>query len=189
MRLITLIVTAIQASIILNVILNSNGLDRIGNSYLLQGLAKAYELELFKAVNLHDEEMQKALTFTAWGLFNWSTMQRYYYFKLPLIQKPPETPLPSPLLEAEWYGEVWLRYPLSDALWPLQIGCTFKAYSKLRPILCDIGMEFFNKSKIGALPIFTKVFAFKSILDDWFTELPSPLAAEKIVFPTQINLQ
>ncbi|KAK7973482.1 hypothetical protein PG988_007616 [Apiospora saccharicola] len=55
----------------------------------------------------------------------------------PLLKQPPHDPLPDPAKEAQWYGEIWLKYPSSQVLTPAYFGYGFKAKCDFRLIMND----------------------------------------------------
>lgn len=183
-------ITTIQAAIVLNIVVNLNGLDRIGRSYLEQALAMAQELRLFEeSQHPEEEQMRKARTVTSWALFSWQTVCSFYFFRKPYLENPPESPLPDPVASSQWYGEVWLRYPQSPTRTPSHVGSTFKARTGLRTIMNEIALDLFGKPQIHKDLLYEKVLQFKSSLDAWVNSLPDGLTPSKIVFPTQFELQ
>lgn len=91
--------TTIQAALILQVIMNENGLDRVGLSYLLQALLIAKEIDLFQQPKSSaEEEIAKARTITAWALFDWQVMYCYYFFRKSFLDRPPNLTLPDSTL-------------------------------------------------------------------------------------------
>lgn len=57
---------------ILNALHNISGTDKIGNMYLLQGVAIAHELKLFgSSFQVKPGQLQHARDFTAWCFFGW----------------------------------------------------------------------------------------------------------------------
>ena len=63
--------TTCQAALVMNSIYNMDGLDQIGNVYMVQAAKIAYNLDLFGANGLG--EMDVAKQFTAWCLFSWQS--------------------------------------------------------------------------------------------------------------------
>lgn len=53
----------------------------------------------------------------------------------PLLRDPPDQPLPDPSENAEWYGEIWVKYPVNQNLSPSYFGHVFKARSRFRVIM------------------------------------------------------
>lgn len=182
--------TTIQAAIVLNIVVNLNGLDRIGHAYLVQALAMAHDLKLFDVPQpLESDKMRKSRTITAWGLFNWQVMCSYYFFRTPFVEHPPKSPLPDPIACSAWYGEIWLRYPGAQMLTPTCLGCTFRARAALRSIMNDIARQLFGEPGNQGNSSLEQVLGFKSRLDAWLNNLPDPLTPTKIVFPAQLELQ
>lgn len=180
--------TTIQAEVILSVVMMSNGLGRIGTHYLEQALTLAHEISLFeKALVLDDQKMQRAKTFTAWTLFSFQSKCTYYFFRPPYLLHHPKTPLPDPIAQPEWYGDVWLRYPQSRILVPSNQGSTLKARAELHIILDDVSKQIFTGPKTQLS--LDDLLKFNTRLDAWFDNLPRLLTSSEIVYPTQIALQ
>ncbi|KAL7626163.1 hypothetical protein AAE478_002933 [Parahypoxylon ruwenzoriense] len=180
--------TTIQAAIVLSIVATTTAMDRVGTSYLLQAIAMAYNLDIFSATaGTRNVSVRKARAFTAWGLFCWQAWQRFYFFMPPLIRDPPEYPLPDPILDSQWYGEIWVRYPLSQTLFPTNLGCIVKSNFDLRKLMNDIAAEIFEE---GRPPKVTadKILECKSRLDVWFASLPDPLTPTKVVLPDHIKI-
>ena len=64
-------VTTVQASAIVNLTLNLNGIDEIGWWYLRMSVDMAKTLDLFSIPKDGDSEWRMVAIVTAWGLFNW----------------------------------------------------------------------------------------------------------------------
>lgn len=63
---------SVQTATLLNLIYSHNGMDKIGQPYLMQALKVAQQLDLFgDHANEKNERMIHARVFTAWALFNW----------------------------------------------------------------------------------------------------------------------
>lgn len=66
--------TTLQAALVMNSIYNMDGLDQIGNLYMVQAAKIAYNLDLFRRCEGRDRtEMDVARHFTAWCLFSWQS--------------------------------------------------------------------------------------------------------------------
>ncbi|KFG88128.1 putative C6 transcription factor [Metarhizium anisopliae] len=129
-------ITTVQAGILFNVFHNLCGLDEIGQAYRIQAIALAHQLRLFdSSVYMHDHRMRYGRAFAAWALFNWETLVGYSFLFPPLLKTPPDWPLPDPSKETGFYGEVWVRYPLTRNLSPSSFGPVFKARSEFRIIM------------------------------------------------------
>ena len=67
--------TTVQASCIIHLTCNLDGIDRIGLKYLTHAVEMAKRMNVFSRVNgTHDSELQHAREFTAWALFNWQAL-------------------------------------------------------------------------------------------------------------------
>lgn len=61
---------SIQAAWIINILINLHGLDKVGDTYGLRGLAIAQELRLFDDnAHISSERVRNSRNFTAWCLF------------------------------------------------------------------------------------------------------------------------
>ncbi|KAI2631054.1 hypothetical protein GGR54DRAFT_628061 [Hypoxylon sp. NC1633] len=180
--------TAIQAAVLLSIVSLTTARDKQGKSYLLQAIAMATNLDLFSATaGTEDEKIRRARAFTAWGLYCWQAWQRFYFTLPPFIRDPPAYPLPDPTLDPEWYGEIWIRYPLSQKIFPINVGCIVKSNFDLRKLMNDMAAELFEEDE-PPLVTAEKILDCKSRLDMWFTELPEPLTPTKVVFPDHIKI-
>lgn len=142
--------TSVQAVVLINVIYNICGLDKIGDVYGLQGFALAQEIGLFDG-NAHTQSrrLRDATDFTAWGLFNLSSHLAWQFFRRSYLEPPSNAELPDPIAEAAWYGEVWMRYPTDQYVTPSYYGLFFRAICQFRVILNDIcNVAFSSNSKI-----------------------------------------
>jgi hypothetical protein len=67
--------TTLQAALVITLVLNMGGMDKLGMTYLMQAASMAHTLRLFDSSNtVHDIEVRNSRDFTAWGLFY---LQRY----------------------------------------------------------------------------------------------------------------
>jgi hypothetical protein len=182
--------TTIQAALILNRVINLNGLDRIGHAYLERALAMAHDLQIFRGQSDEATKIQKVRLVTAWSLFNWQVMSSYYFFRPPFLHNPPEIPLPDPIAHSQWYGELWLQYPADSAPTAVSYGFEFKERSALRVIMNEIAQQLYSKSSGHHRDLSLHRFLdFRSRLEAWFNDLPEVLTPIKIVLPSQLELQ
>ncbi|KAH8127124.1 hypothetical protein LI328DRAFT_141615 [Trichoderma asperelloides] len=181
-------ITTIQAGILFNVFYNLCGLDEVGQSYRIQAIALAHQIRLFdspideQTINPRTVRLQKGRAFTAWSLFNWET---FSFLIPPLLTKPPIYPLPNPSENVLWYGEVWLNYPLSHSLVPSNFGQMYKAKSQFRIIMNDFCHTAYSEDSEVTVEKANELL-FK--LQNWFNNLPEPLAPKKIALPGQLQL-
>lgn len=181
--------TTIQASQILSVIMDFDGIDKMGRVYTAQGLDMAHKLNLFKTCQgIKSERMRKARIWTAWSLYAWQAMINYYFHQPSHCTEPPEDPLPD---EPAWYGEIYLLYPFSETLIPMHLCHTVRAKCQLRDIKSVISLQAFGGVSLeskGELS-FEEAAFLKYRLDAWFQALPTPLTPSHVVFPTDIGVQ
>ncbi|EDU41094.1 conserved hypothetical protein [Pyrenophora tritici-repentis Pt-1C-BFP] len=185
----SLSLTTVEAALILQIVMNENGLDRVGLSYMLQALLIAKEIDLFQKPKWSaNEELTKARAVTAWRFFNWQSMYCYYFFRTSFLDRPPNIALPDPMKYPEWYGEFWLRYPNSQILESIHLGCEFGARSALRVFIMDMSIALYGTPERKAILTLDQILGFYFRLDAWFTSLPDSLRPQKVVYPTQLEL-
>ena len=181
--------TTVQASQILSVMMDFDGINSLGRIYTAQGLSMAYDLNLFKSSwNITGEEMRKARIWTAWSLYAWDSMISYYFHGRPSVTEPPEDALPE---DPKWYGELNLKYPLSEVLIPIHLCQSFMAKCQLRSIKNAIALQAFDgaNAKGDARLTFEEADSFCSKLETWFHKLPEQLKPSRVVFPKDIGIQ
>lgn len=106
--------------------------------------------------------------------------------QIPSIKSPPPIPLPDPLENPQWYGEVWIRYPLQRVPANYYFAHIFKANSQLRVIMNDICQASFGH---GSQFAFEKAKELHSRLEAWYHQLPRCLSPHNIVLPGHYFLQ
>lgn len=104
----------------------------------------------------------------------------------PLLSLPPDWPLPDPSTEDEWYGEIWVKYPMSNRRLPSYFGQVIKARSQFRIIMNEACQIAYSK---GSEMNFDKANKLLSQLKLWYDNLPGPLQPKTIVLPGQLQLQ
>lgn len=104
----------------------------------------------------------------------------------PLLSQPPNWPLPDPLEDAQWYGDIWVKYPLVQRRLSSHFGYMFKARSEFRVIMNDACQAAYSKNSEMTLP---KANELLSRLKGWYDGLPNPLLPKSIVLPSQLQLQ
>ncbi|KAF4340966.1 nitrate assimilation regulatory nirA [Fusarium beomiforme] len=98
-------------------------------------------------------------------------------------------PLPDPGLDPDWYSEIWLKYPSTSVLVPMQYRYTFKARVEFSLILNAAMLQASaNESdnevvQSGAGRIIETI----EKLEAWYRILPGPLLPSNIVFPSQLK--
>ncbi|KAH8666968.1 hypothetical protein BX600DRAFT_511851 [Xylariales sp. PMI_506] len=179
-------ITTIQAGILLNVFYNLSGLDVIGQTYRIQAIELAHKLQLFDGPSPgQSDRISKGSAFTAWALYSWETLIGFNFMQPPLLKSPPYEPLPDPSEDPSWYGEIWLKYPLSQSLVPSYFGHVFQSRCQFRVIMNDFCHAAFSTSQTHS---FEKADELHSRLKIWFDRLPEPLSARAIVLPGHLQL-
>ncbi|RBA09105.1 hypothetical protein FPRO05_14361, partial [Fusarium proliferatum] len=108
----------------------------------------------------------------------------------PLLRTPPQSPLPDPDLNPDWYGEIWLKYPSTSMLVPMQYRYTFKARVEFSLVLNAAMLQTStNESDNQAVRSGTgRIVETVEKLEAWYRTLPGPLLPSHIVFPSQLKL-
>ncbi|XXH04590.1 DNA helicase rad5 [Hypoxylon texense] len=180
--------TTIQAAIVLSIVATTTAMDKVGTSYLLQAITMAVSLDMFSAsMGTENEKLRRARAFTAWGLFCWQAWQQFYFTKPPFIRHPPDYPLPDPALDARWYGEIWIRYPLGRRVFATGVGHVVRANFELRRLMNDMAAEMFEADRPPRSTV-AQVLDCKARLDSWFAHLPEPLTPTRVVLPDHIKI-
>ncbi|KAK4673334.1 hypothetical protein QC763_110990 [Podospora pseudopauciseta] len=179
--------TTVQAALLLNVIYNLNGSDRLGWRYTIRAVEMAHEIRLFQAVPSHvSSDIRCAREFTAWCLFTWQSLSSYHYLKPPLMARPPETPLPDPSKNPQWWGELWIRYPQTPARLPTHHGHLAKARADFWTIMNDFSLLSFSQPHVK-MPL-DQVVGFYNRLRGWLQNLPEPLTPKRLVLPHHLKV-
>ncbi len=117
----------------------------------------------------------------------------YAFLEKPLIRYPPLHPLPDPAVDPDWYGQIWLRYPLDPMLYTTHFPHQFRAQSEFRTIVCDC---WFHKedadhaeSPWSPEKVVPAVHSSYARMRDWHDKLPEPLTPARITLPSQLMLQ
>ncbi|KAK4195111.1 putative nitrogen assimilation transcription factor [Triangularia verruculosa] len=179
--------TTIHAALLLNVIYNLNGSDRLGWRYAIRAVELANEIQLFQASPAHlSSEIRCVREFTAWCLFAWQSLSVYHYLKPPILTRPPDIPLPDPSENPQWWGELWIRYPQTPARLPTYHGHLTKARFDYWAIMNDFSLRSFSQPLVK-VPL-DQVVGFYHRLRGWWTSLPEPLTPKRLVLPHHLKV-
>ncbi|KNB04814.1 hypothetical protein FOXG_16196 [Fusarium oxysporum f. sp. lycopersici 4287] len=183
--------TTLQAAIIINTIVNMFGIDKLSSAYLVQAIDIAHELGLFEPTTyIMHKKLRHSYNLTAWSLFHWQCTLSLQFQTTPLLRTPPQSPLPDPDLNPDWYGESWLKYPSTSVLVPMQYRYTFKARVEFSLIL-NAAMLQASTNEIDNQAVRSgagRIIETVEKLEAWYRTLPDPLLASHIVFPSQLKL-
>lgn len=69
--------TTIQAALILNIVSNMNGVDKLGLLYMTHAVSMAKNLGLYKRARVSMTKLQNSRDFTAWVLYAWQGYVQY----------------------------------------------------------------------------------------------------------------
>lgn len=120
-------------------------------------------------------------------------MHGYYFFKAPLLEHPPQIPLPDTQTGADFYGEILLRYPHTTGLTRLHFPDVFKTWANLRVLVNEISVELFGERRAPShqpRPLSReKLQYFRRGLDAWYQNLPESLKPNTIVLPCHLRIQ
>lgn len=117
-----------------------------------------------------------------------TTSQAYYFRRVPAIEHPPSFPPPDPAADPSWYGEIYVRYPLSTTLTPIHFGYLMQAAIELRLIMNDLAVRAFGNVAQQELP-HEQLLNLLSRLESWKKDLPPIVSAQNISLPCQLKLQ
>ena len=67
-------ITTIQAALVMAMTSKMDGIDKVGWLYLSQAIQMAYDLNLFKDIEVKSMKMRTARQFTAWAVFTWQVL-------------------------------------------------------------------------------------------------------------------
>ncbi|KAM0257974.1 hypothetical protein ACHAPA_011474 [Fusarium lateritium] len=183
--------TTVQATLVLNSVVNMFDMDSLSSAFIVQATKMAEELGLFEPTTyIMNKKLRNSYDMTAWSLFHWQCTLSFQLMTTPLLQAPPKSLVPDPGRDAEWFGEIWLKYPSSSALVPLQCGVTFKAKMDFSVILNEAMLEIERGSNKDLLTRTgtTRIIAITKKLDHWYHNLPESLSPTNVVFPSQLKL-
>ncbi|KAG5982343.1 hypothetical protein E4U55_002034 [Claviceps digitariae] len=180
-------ITTIQASIIFDAVHNLSGLDEVGKPYRLHAIVLAYRMRLLhrESIDEADDRMRDGTAFTAWALYNWDTLNAFSFMSPPLLKEPPEWPLPDPSDDIDWYGEIWLQYPLNSTLSPCHFAHVIRSRSCFRIIMNEFCEAAYSDRQEISLEMANR---FRARLRNWYDDLPAPLQPKTIVLPGHLQL-
>ncbi|KAJ4226248.1 hypothetical protein NW759_004832 [Fusarium solani] len=178
-------ITTIQAGILFSVFHNLCGLDEIGQPYRIHAVSLAHELRIFDVMDVRSQRIQNGRAYTAWALYIWETLVAFSFMLPPLLKKPPEWALPDPTRNAQWYGEIWMKYPLDSGLSPSYFPHIFRARCHFRIIMNEICDAAYSE---GSGITLDKAHGFRERLQSWYRSLPLPLQPRTIVLPGHLQL-
>jgi len=119
-----------------------------------------------------------------------SSFVSFLFFKVPLLRQPPNCALPCPQENPDWYGELYLKYPLNQRLYPAQFGEIFKAKAAFHVILNELSLrQFTDEPRLNTGLSDAEVAEYYMRFRDWFENLPESLSPRKAVLPGHLKLQ
>ena len=193
----------------LNILYNMNGTDKIGWRYTIRAVEMANEIQLFRLSDDSSSDTRCVWDYTAWLLFTWQrcvgnlcriprhrfkmltlafSLYSYNLQRQPLVKEPPQSPLPDPAAYPQWYGELWVKYPLGKSPLPTHHALLFKAKADLWTVVNDFSVQFFRDSDSLRRLSHDQVCTYYNKLVSWYERLPDPLTPRKITLPNQIKL-
>jgi hypothetical protein len=109
----------------------------------------------------------------------------------PLLRTPPQSPLPDPDRDPDWYSEIWLKYPSTSVLVPMQYRYTFKAKVEFSLVLNTAMLQAYTSESDNQVVRSGTGRIIETVekLEAWYRTLPGPLLPSNIVFPSQLKLQ
>ncbi|KAI9163566.1 nitrate assimilation regulatory protein nira [Paramyrothecium foliicola] len=184
--------TTLQAALVMTLILNMGGLDKLGMTYLIQAAAMAHNLQLFDSSNtVRDIEVRNSRDFTAAFAnpdFDFS-IGCYYFVIPPMIDESTKISLPDVEEFPERYGEIWIKYPLIQVRVPMRLGHSVRARTELAVIMNSLAAARFDKDDGSGPGTPKNISGFIADLKRWYRRLLDPLLPKNIIFPSQLKLQ
>ncbi|KAK8023542.1 hypothetical protein PG993_011608 [Apiospora rasikravindrae] len=178
----------IQAGMFFSVFHNLCGLDELGQSYRIHAIHLANELGFYDGpITAPNGRIRSGKIYTAWALYSWEALVGFSFMIPPLLKRPPHDPLPDPLKDAQWYGEIWLKYPASQVLTPAYFGYGFKAKCDFRLIMNDFCHAAHSTGSGGSVYI-DEAYKLRVRLLKRYHGLSRPLLPETIVLPAHLQL-
>ena len=110
----------------------------------------------------------------------------FSFMHTPLIKKPPDDLLPDPSVDAYWYGEIWLKYPLNQSIMPSYFGQVFRAKCQFRIVMNEFCQDAYSE---GSAMTIDRANELYSQLRSRYHALPAPLLPKTIVLPGHLQLQ
>ena len=102
------------------------------------------------------------------------------------MPSPPLTPLPDAEKEPDFYGEIWLNYPLDSTLQPMHLGSTWHALLRHGILLHEFATK---RAKADVEATRRAVYELALGLKIWYHSLPSILQPSKISLPLHYKIQ
>ncbi|ROT39598.1 hypothetical protein SODALDRAFT_349782 [Sodiomyces alkalinus F11] len=180
-------ITTMQAGCILAITFYVNGIDKLGNTYMLQSIELAKRKGLFSTPHLQmtDRKTREVKLQTAWALYTLQGFFQFHFLRQPYLDTAPRDPLPEGDEAKRFYGEIHVKYPLGQGLVPLYLGPTCVANAEIRLIMNEIARAVFTSCGNACLTV-DQAVEFHAQLTDWYDRLPEPLTAHHIVLPTHL---
>ncbi|KAI9147639.1 High-affinity glucose transporter [Paramyrothecium foliicola] len=160
------------ALLILNQTINEQAMDEISYRYLVRAVEMAKRMALLGPADWSlSADWRVARDFTAWAVFSWQG----------IIRVPDSSQNPA------WYGELWVRYPLSPGVMLTLFPVTYYAQLNFRIVLKDLAVAITSTNSIERLTLSQRA-RFYARPATWYEELPPSLQAEKITLPSQLGV-
>lgn len=181
--------TSVQAALVIWVMTNMNGQDISAWAWMAQVISMGQYLNLFTVPDEDQTAQQRiARTVTAWSIFAWQAQICFHFHRPPLLDEPPQYPLPSEKDASLLFGEVWLTYPGAPAPVPMHHGLTFKAHAQLRVIMNAMAKDWFSKDVPSLIrDAYQRALSYQKRLEAWYTDLSTPVTARHMIFPSALK--
>ncbi|KAG5956274.1 hypothetical protein E4U58_006682 [Claviceps cyperi] len=139
-----ILITTIQAALVLSVTLNVCSAGVLGMSYARAAVAMAVDHGLYDASDAQCKSgpIQQAHDFTAWCLHNWCILQGYQFVIASDMDTHRLPSLPDTKNHAEWYGEFCMQDSSTMARFEVNHPQLFKSRCDMLSILNQIGCHF-----------------------------------------------
>lgn len=118
-----------------------------------------------------------------------NSQSMFVFLKRPLVERPPSRPLPDPSSSAAWYGELFIRYPGREQIFPVYLGTWFRARVDLACVLNEISRQAFDRAESEPPLTLGESLAFKRSIERWLQALPDCLSVNNMALPHHLKLQ
>ncbi|PNP78142.1 hypothetical protein FNYG_08459 [Fusarium nygamai] len=169
-------ITTLQAAMVLNPVYNMSSMETQGLSFGAQALALSHKLGILESLPTELDQRQHHV------------IQYYTYVKPPHFRQPPQTPLPDPEKNAQWYEEIAFRYPHSRTVSSQDFANLFKARCEMVQIANQVSMGMCQRKNEGESPPSEELLGLLDRYQDWFSKLPPCLHPSRIVYPVELQL-
>jgi hypothetical protein len=131
----------------------------------------------------------KARTSTAWAIFSYQAFYARTFYHQPDLIDPPQVQLPDASMNPKWYGEIWIEYPHTQAIFPTHLAHKMQAEVALHTVENEMGWLLYGPRKSSRPVAPADIVMLKQQLDRWLATLPDALTPKQVTLPFHLSLQ